>query len=270
MKHIMKMGHGEIIANIANGNIVVSVIGLGWMGLPTACLFAEAGAKVIGVDSSQLIVDKINSGVAHLPEPGVPELLKKHIKLKSIKATVDTTEAASQSDVIIILVPTLIDSQKKPDYSNVQNACKKIGKGLEEDSLVMFESTCGPGITERIVKSTIEKYSGLKASESFGLAYSPIRAMSGRTLKDMQSYARILGALDNKSLEVAHAVLSTIVKGEIIKVSCIKTAEASKLFEVLYRDVNIALANEFAIACESFGIDYLEAMKAANSQPYSH
>jgi nucleotide sugar dehydrogenase len=270
MKHIMEMEHKEIIDNIANGNITISVIGLGWMGLPTACLFAEAGAKVIGVDTNQLVVDSVNSGISHLPEPEIPELLKKHLQLKKIKATTDAIEATSQSDVIIILVPTLIDSQKKPDYSNVQDACKKIGKGLKEGSLVIFESTCAPGVTERIVKPTIEKYSGLKACENFGLAYSPIRAMSGRALKDIQNYVRILGALDEKSLEVAYSVLSTITKGGIIKVSDIKTAEASKLFETIYRDVNIALANEFAIVCESIGIDYIEVMKAANSQPYSH
>jgi len=270
MNHIMKMKPEEIKSNIANGNIIVSVIGLGWMGLPTACLFAEAGAQVIGVDTNLSIVNKINSGIPHLPEPGISELLKKNVQVKKLIATTDTIKASSQSDVIVILVPTLINNQKKPDYSNVQNACKKIGKGLNEDSLIIFESTCGPGVTERIVKPTIEKYSGLKAGKDFGLAYSPIRAMSGRALKDLQSYTRILGALDEKSLEVAYAVLSTIVKGKIIKVSDIKTAEASKLFEVIYRDVNIALANEFAILCENIGIDYMEVMEAANSQPYSH
>ncbi|MEM3506930.1 MAG: nucleotide sugar dehydrogenase [Candidatus Bathyarchaeia archaeon] len=270
MKRIMKMKHEEIIDNITNGNMTISVIGLGWMGLPTACLFAEAGAKVIGVDTNQLVVDSINSGISHLPEPEIPELLKKHIQLKRLKATTDTVEAVSQSDVVVILVPILIDSQKKPDYSNVYDACKKIGKGLKEDSLIIFESTCAPGVTERIVKPTIEKYSGLKACESFGLAYSPIRAMSGRALNDIQNYTRILGASDEKSLEVSYSVLSTIVKGRIMKVSNIKTAEASKLFEVIYRDVNIALANEFAITCETIGIDYIEVMKAANSQPYSH
>lgn len=125
-------------------------------------------------------------------------------------------------------------------------------------------------MTERIALSTLEKHSGLKAGEDFGLAYSPIRAMAGRTLTDLQSYKRVVGAINKKSLDAASAILSTTTKGELIHVRDIKTAEAAKLFEVIYRDVNIGLANEFAVFCESMGIDYMEAMAAANSQPYSH
>jgi nucleotide sugar dehydrogenase len=102
------------------------------------------------------------------------------------------------------------------------------------------------------------------------MAYSPIRAMGGRALQDMQTYSKIVGAIDKKSLEAACAALSVIVRGELVRVRDIKTAELSKLFETIYRDVNIALANEFALLCEEVGVDYLETMRAANSQPYSH
>jgi len=117
----------------------------------------------------------------------------------------------------------------------------------------------------------LEKHSGLKAGVDFGLAYSPVRAMGGRALGDIQRYPKVVGAIDEKSLEAAEALLSTIVKGEIMKVRDIKTAEASKLFETIYRDVNIALANEFAMFCEKAEIDYDEAREAANTlKEYCH
>jgi nucleotide sugar dehydrogenase len=164
----------------------------------------------------------------------------------------------------------MIDRQKRADYSAVEEACTSIGKNLKNGNLVIFESTCGPGVTERVVKGTLEKYSGLIAGQGFGLAYSPIRAMGGRAIQDLQSYPKVVGAIDKRSLEAACATLSVIVKGELIRVRDIKTAELSKLFETIYRDVNIGLANEFALICEEVGVDYLEAVRAANSQPYSH
>jgi nucleotide sugar dehydrogenase len=197
-------------------------------------------------------------------------MLKKVVRAGNLTATTNTEEAAANSDIVFLVVPTMIDRQKRADYSAVEDACVGIGKGLKNGSLVIFESTCGPGVTERVVKGTIEKYSGLIAGQGFGLAYSPIRAMGGRALQDMQSYAKLVGAIDKKSLECACAVLSVIVKGELVRVRDIKTAELVKLFETIYRDVNIGLANEFALLCEEVGSDYLEVMKAANSQPYSH
>jgi len=268
---IMKLSADEIKAKVKNHSGTVAVIGLGWMGLPTACLFGEAGADVMGVDSNPEVVEKVNRGESHLAEPGLPQLLKRLISEKRLRATSNIQEAASQSDAIILLVPTLIDEQRSADYSAVENSCRDIGKGIQSGCLLIFESTCGPGVTERVVKSTLEKYSGLKAGVDFGLAYSPIRAMGGRALRDIQSYPKVVGAIDEKSLEAASALLSTIVKGEIVKVRDIKTAEASKLFEAVYRDVNIALANEFAMLCEKAEIDYDEAREAANTlKEYCH
>jgi len=268
---IMKLSADEIKAKVKNHSLTVSVIGLGWMGLPTACLFGEAGSNVIGVDSNPEVVEKLNRGESYFAEPGLPQLLKRLLSDKRLRATNNIQEAASQSDAIILLVPTLIDKQRFADYSAVENSCRDIGKGIQSGCLLIFESTCGPGVTERVVKSTLEKYSGLKAGVDFGLAYSPIRAMGGRALRDIQSYPRVVGAIDEKSLEAASALLSTIVKGEIVKVRDIKTAEASKLFETIYRDVNIALANEFAVLCEKAGIDYDEAREAVNTlKEYCH
>jgi UDP-N-acetyl-D-mannosaminuronic acid dehydrogenase len=261
---------GEIAVRIRDGALTIGVVGLGWMGLPTACLYAEAGARVIGVDMNPKVVERVSKGDPPLEEPGLAVMLKKSIKAEKLTATTSTEEAAANSDIIFIVVPTMIDRQKRADYSAVEDACTGIGKSIKNGSLVIFESTCGPGVTERVVKGTIEKYSGLVAGQSFGIAYSPIRAMGGRALQDLQSYGKIVGATDKKSLEAACAALSVIVKGELIRVRDIRTAELSKLFETIYRDVNIALANEFALLCEEIGVDYSEAMTAANSQPYSH
>jgi len=260
----------DLKRQVAKGNITVSVIGLGWMGLPTACLLSEAGAKVIGVDINPRVVEKLNEGASHLEEPGLERLVKRHMRTGRLKATTSIEEASSQSDVIIIVVPTLIDQSKRPDYTAIENACKEISKGMHKGSLVILESTCGPGVTERVVRNILEKRSGLSAGEDFGLGYSPIRAMAGRALADLQSYNRVVGAINKKSLDAACAILSTTTKGELIRVRDIKTAETAKLFEAIYRDVNIGLANEFAVFCENAGIDYMETMAAANSQPYSH
>jgi nucleotide sugar dehydrogenase len=261
---------GEIAVRIRDGALTVAVVGLGWMGLPTACLYAEAGAKVIGVDMNPKIVERISRGEPTIDEPGLTVMLKKAIRSGRFTVTTNSEEAASNSDILFIIVPTMIDKQKHADYSSVEDACARVGKNIRPGSLIIFESTCGPGVTERVVKETIEKYSGLQVGQGFGLAYSPIRAMGGRAIQDLQSYSKVVGATDKKSLEAACAALSVIVKGELIRVKDIKSAELSKLFETIYRDVNIGLANEFALLCEEIGVDYLETMRAANSQPYSH
>jgi len=261
---------GEIAVRIRNGTLTIGVVGLGWMGLPTACLYAEAGARVIGADMNPRVVERVSKGDPPIDETGLPAMLKKAIKAGKFSATTSTEEAAEKSDILFIVVPTMIDRQKRADYSTVEDACVSVGKSLKPGSLVIFQSTCGPGVTERVVKATLEKYSGLTAGEGFGLAYSPIRAMGGRALQDIQTYNKVVGATDARSLEAACAAISVIVKGELIRAHDIKTAELSKLFETIYRDVNIALANEFALLCEEVGVDYLETAKAANSQPYSH
>ncbi len=266
----MNTNPNDISAKLKVGSFTIAVVGLGWIGLPLACLFAEAGARVIGADQNSSLVKMINSGKSAIKEEGLPELLRKVVRSGKLTATTETANASSESDVIVITVPTMIDRHRKPDYHHVEEASTDIGKGVRPGSLVVFQSTCGPGVTERIVKTTIEKYSGLKAGEDFGIAYSPIRAMGGQGLSDLRKYARVVGAINKKSADAAIAVLSCVVDGKLIKTSDMATAEASKLFETVYRDVTIALANEFALFCEEARIDYFEAARAANSQPYSH
>jgi nucleotide sugar dehydrogenase len=266
----MKIAPNNVIKEVKKGNITIAVIGLGWMGLPIACLFADKGAKVIGVDVNQRIVDTINRGSCPNPESGLPSILKKVIRNGKFRATRSLSRAISRSQVIIITAPTSIDSLGKSDYTVLEKVCKEIGKKIQKYSLVILESTVAPTVTERVVKTMIEKHSGLKAGLDFGLAHSPIRAMGGNVLKNLRNYNKIVGAIDKKSLEIASLFHSVIVEGKIIKVADLITAEASKIFETIYRDVNIALANELALFCEKAKIDFIEARDAANTQPYSN
>jgi len=249
---------------------VITVVGCGRMGLPTACLFSDAGFKVICLDVNPYIVNQINEGKSPSAEQGLGKLLKEGLKEGRIKATTDAKDSVPNSDIIIITVDTSVDRNRKSDYSNLEESCRSVGLNLKPGSLLILQSTVGPYVTETLVKETLETASGLKAGVDFGLAYSPIRASAGRTIRDMISYQRIIASINEQSLTAAKAVLKTIIKGGLVNVSDIKTAEAVKVFENVYRDVNIALANEFAKFCEKARIDFLEAQKAANTQPYCH
>jgi UDP-N-acetyl-D-mannosaminuronic acid dehydrogenase len=240
------------------------------MGLPTAALYAEAGAKVQGADVNPAIVAKVNAGQSPVNEQGLDQLVSRGLKSGKLKAGTSASQAAANSDIIFIVVPTMIDEKQNADYSIVTAACIEIGKTIRRGSLVIMGSTCGPGITEKLAGGKIEEVSGLRAGSDFGLAYSPIRAMGGHALEDVRKYARVVGGINTASLEAASLALSVIVEGPMVRVRNLVTAELSKLFEVIYRDVNIALASEFAEVCEKFGADYLEVREASNSQPHSH
>lgn len=269
MMGILKLSEKQVYSKFTSGNATTVVFGLGWMGLSTACLYAEAGSNVIGVDKNSFVVDCINKGKTPFEEKNLSSMLRKNVSEGRLKASLKGEEAASEGDAIIIIVPIGIDDSKRADYTDLRNVSRTIGKGLQEGSCIIAESTCAPMVTEKIVKSVIEKYSGLDAGVDFALAYSPIRAMAGRVIKDFKTYPRVIGGFDKRSLDLASQIVSLISR-EIVKVTNIKTAEATKIFETIYRDVNIALSNEFADLCEKIGTDYYEIMEAANTQPHSH
>jgi UDP-N-acetyl-D-mannosaminuronic acid dehydrogenase len=249
---------------------VVTVVGCGRMGLPTACLLANAGFKVFCLDTDPYVTNQIKSGISPFAERDLNQLLKKSLKNGSITATTNVKEAIPESDIIILAVNTPVDKKNYADYSSLEESCRNVGLNMKPGTLVILESTVGPYATENLVKDTLETSSGLKAGADFGLAYSPIRAMVGKTLKDMTQYSKVVAGIDEQSLAAAEAVLKTFTKGELIEVPDLRTAEAVKLFENVYRDVNIALSNEFARFCEKAGINYVHAQRAANTQPFCH
>ncbi|MBS7610310.1 nucleotide sugar dehydrogenase [Candidatus Bathyarchaeota archaeon] len=268
--NILSLSSKEFKERFENGELTVTVVGCGAMGLPSACLFAKAGFKVLAADSNPVVVEALKEGRSHLDEPGLETLLKRLVNSSALIPTLEIEEAINKADVINILVPTLLDENNRPDYGALMKASESVGKGLKPGSLIIVSSTVAPGVTEEIVKGNVERFSGLGAGKDFGLAYSPIRASPGSALRDLESFPRILGAIDERSLKVASLVLRTIVKSPIVTVSSIKTAEAVKLFENAYRFVSLSLSNELAVLCERLGIDYVEAKNAAVTQPYCH
>ena len=244
----------------------IALFGLGYIGLPTATLFAKNGFEVIGVDINPKIVDSVNKGHSPVLEPGLDELVKEEVTKKRLSASTDGINVAKKSNVMIIVVPTPVDHDNCSDLSAVISACESISHGLNKDDLVIIESTVPPYTCERTVIPILEQ-SGLKASIDFKVAYTPERALPNNTLYEMTHNARVIGGIDEESAKKAAFFYRKITSGEVITVKNLVTAEMIKLMENTYRDTNIALANELAMVCETLNIDTLEAIKAANFHP---
>ena len=250
---------------IKNKTAVISIIGLGYVGLPTAVYFAEKGFKVYGVDKIVRIVNGLNKGVSHLNELGLDDKIKEVVEQNKFHCTNDTTEAVSNSDIVLIIVPTPITKDKEPDLSYVVSAADDISKSLKKGQLIVLESTVYPGVTDEIVKPILE-LSGLKAGIDFGLAYCPERYNPGDTKHTIDNVNRVVGGITREWAEITKDVYSYVIKAQIDTVSDIKTAEAAKVIENIQRDLNIALMNELALIFEKMGIDVLEVIKAASTK----
>ena len=258
----------EVRNNLRKGSLTLAVYGLGRIGLPISVAWLRAGAKVIGVDVNEDIVESINNGESHIKdEPGIPEAVREFTKNGCLRASSDLTESSRISDVSIVLVPTVV-TDKRVDLSELKKAVAYIGRGLEKNQVVIIESSVPPFTTNGIVRTILEKESGLIAGIDFGLAASPERVMSGRVLQDLARYPKIVGGVDPKSTEIVSSLYESICK-QVVQVRDSTTAEAIKIFEGIYRDVNIALANELAVFCDLAGLDFQEIRRTANSQPYS-
>lgn len=258
--------------SVKNGEVTIAVYGLGNIGFPIAVMFAHAGANVIGVDTDKERVELINNGICYIKnEPELKEMFEECYEERQISATTDLLKGAQKSDIKIIVVPTLLTPLKTPDLSAVENVVKCISKTLSPNDLVILESSVPPGTTEGIVKNILEQHSGLKAGIDFGLAFSPERVMSGSIIADFTiKYPKIVGGINEKSADTVIALYSSIIRTEFIKVRDPKTAEAVKVFKGIYRDANIALANELALIAEKLGLDIIEIINAANTEPFSN
>ncbi len=248
----------------------VAVYGLGHVGSALAAVWIRAGANVIGVDKSEQVIKVALKGLSPIDEPGVSREFKSGIKKGLFTATTDGISASRMSDFKIVAVPVGL-SDGFADLSAVKDVALAISKGLKKGDAVSVNPSVPPGTTEDLLLPILENESGLKAEKDFALVYSPERISEGRAIKDIEeNYPAIVAGIGPRSLAVGDALYSLISKKGVIKMSSIRTAETEKLFEGVYRDVNIALANELAKICEKLGIDYWEVRKAANSQPYSH
>lgn len=257
---IMQAKPEEMDTPEKRGNRVVSIIGCGQQGILQAVLFADAGFKVTCVDADQTTVGRIAKGRTSLKLEAAARL-KSHAKTGRLTATNDVGEAVSHSDIIAITTPVKISSRKKAEYSDLENTCKKTGSNLRSGSLVIVASLTGIGLTEGLIKETLENTSGLKAGTDFGLVYSPIQIRHTLTCEEAANYQRIVAATDKDSLKIASFVFELLAKRGVRRTDNVKAAELAALLEVLQRDINIALANETALLCERIGVDYTEALK---------
>ncbi|MGD0160164.1 MAG: nucleotide sugar dehydrogenase [Candidatus Bathyarchaeia archaeon] len=246
------------------GNRVVSIIGCGQAGILQAVLFADAGFKVTCVDTDQTTIARITKGRAAATSE-IWTKLKNHVKTGHLTATSEIGEAAAHSDLIIITTPVKINLRKKAECSDLENTCKKIGSNLRPGSLVIVTSLTGIGLTEGLIKDTLENTSGLKIGKDFGLAYSPIQKVHASTCEEAANYQRVVAATDKDSLRSASLVLEKLAKRGVRGTGDMKTAEVAALLEVLQRDVSIALGNETALLCEKVGVDYTEAVRIAGT-----
>jgi UDP-N-acetyl-D-mannosaminuronic acid dehydrogenase len=245
---------------------LVGVVGLGYVGLPAACMFASSGFKVHGVDIDSRRIDKINSGESPIEgdEPGLDTLVKQVItshQLTTSTAHTDLTDA----DVVLICVDTPVDADHRPRFKALREACVQLGAVLKDGALVIVESTIAPGTIDSVVRPALEESSGLHG-RSFHLGHCPERVMPGRLLRNMRTMSRVCGGSSAEVSDVMISLYSTFVEGDLDAADCL-TAELVKTAENAYRDVGIAFANQLALICELVGGDAWRVRRLVNKVP---
>ncbi len=249
----------------------VCVVGLGKVGLPLAASFALHGQQVIGCDIDTSLVDELEGGGCPLPgEEGLADALSRARQDGSFKATTDTSGAVSRSDVVIVIVPLLIDERNEPRFEALDAATEAIGRRLRPGTLVIYETSLPVGTTRGRFGPGLQLHSGLTPGVDFDLAFSPERVYSGRVIADLGRYPKVVGGTTGAAGERAAAFYRQALGVEVMALGDAETAEFAKLAEAVYRDTNIALANELARTADALGLDVIEAIEAANSQPFSH
>jgi len=245
----------------------LGVIGLGYVGLPVACLFAEAGFDVVGVDIQAERVAKINAGVSPIAgkEPGLAELLAEVVRAGKFHATTDYAELVD-CDVVTINVETPVDEKHVPRYVALRSSLRSLGPVLQEGALIIVESTIAPGTMARVVKPLLEESSGKRANAGFFLGHCPERVMPGKLLANLRGVSRVCGGEMPETAETMIALYRHIVAAELDPADCV-TAELVKTAENAYRDVNIAFANEVALICEAVGGDVWRVRELVNKSP---
>ena len=239
----------------------ICIIGLGYIGLPTAAMFATHGHKIIGVDINKNIVDSLNHGRITIEEPYLDILVQAAVTSENLVARTQPEEA----DVFIISVPTPINKDKTADLSAVKAAAESIVPFLREGNIVVLESTSPPRTVQDILLPILKK-SGLDIGTQILVAHSPERVLPGKILIELVENNRIVGGINQTSCEAVRDLYRTFVKADIFLTDA-TTAEMCKLMENTFRDVNIALANELAILCEGLGINAWEVIKLSNKHP---
>jgi UDP-N-acetyl-D-glucosamine dehydrogenase len=249
----------------ANSRFDIAVLGAGYVGMPHAQTFAEAGKRVLLVDVLDDLVEAINRGESHIGD--VPsEKLKPLVESGAITATTDFA-AVADADAIVIAVATPLSVQREPDLSYVESAARSIAPHLRKGHLVVLESTTYPGTTRDVVRPLLEEGSGLAAGADFHLAFAPERVDPGREDFTTKTTPKVVGGIDAESTEAAARLYEGAVDA-VHRVSTAEAAELTKLLENIFRSVNIALVNELAQLCDRMGIDVWEVVDAAATKPF--
>ncbi len=246
----------------------VVMLGLGYVGLPVACLFAEAGFPVTGIRRDQHKVDMLNRGQSPIEgkEPGLAELLNKVVGNGKFRATTDY-RVCRQAQVILVAVETPVDPlTRKPGYEALRGALTELGGHLSPGTLVIIESTIAPKTMDTMARPLLEKVSGLESGKELYLAHCPERVMPGKLLKNIREMHRVVGGMGSEAAELAVRFYRHVVQGDLDSVDCI-TAEIVKTSENAYRDVQIAFANELALVCEDLGADVWQVRELVNKSP---
>jgi len=240
----------------------IGVIGLGYVGLPIAVAFAEAGHDVLGLDVDARKVESLGRGESYIED--IPSATLEALGPR-LASTTDST-ALGDCEALIVCVPTPLTESREPDLSALTGATRSLSRILRKGQLVVIESTVAPGTTREIVRPILEE-SGLSGGSDFALAFSPERIDPGRTDYTVRTTPKVVGGIDEESLERA-ATLYREICDEIIEVSTTDAAELTKLLENIFRSVNIALVNELAMLCDRMGIDIWEVIDAASTKPF--
>ena len=238
----------------------ICVVGLGYIGLPTAAVLGSRGYKGHGVEINPAAVETINSGKAHIVEPDLDILVRAAVTTGNLKAYTQPAEA----DIFMICVPTPLTPENKPELSYVRSATRSIVPFLKKGDLVILESTSPPGTTEMIATIVLEESDFQKGDIHF--AHAPERVLPGKILREVVENDRIIGGIDDASTEKAADFYSSFVTGKLLRTHC-RTAETAKLVENAFRDTNIAFANELSLFCDRLDLDVWELIRLANHHP---
>jgi len=261
----------DLAKRVRSGEFKIAVYGLGHVGSPLASSWLRAGAHLIAVDNSSEVLENARRGRTHINEPGVNEAFSRGLREKRFFVYSDAVRASQDSHFKLICVPVLLTNTFSADLSAVKKVTTAIAQGLKKGDVVSLNPSVPPGTSEDIVLPILEKESGLKVERDFYMLYNPERIYEGRAIEDIElRYPAVVAGAGAKSLEVGTKLYSLVAKKGVIRIRNMRTAEAEKLLEGVYRDVNIALANEMAKFCEKAGVDFWEAREAANSQPFCH
>jgi len=261
--------------------VKVSVVGLGKIGLPLAVQYAISGRQVTGVDINPSVVSKVNKGDEPFPgEAHLDSLLPQVVSMGLLHATTDYSEAIPESEFVVVVVPLFVDADSRPDFGWMDSATEAIGKNLTTDTVVIYETTLPVGTTRNRWAPMLEKFSGLIEGSDFDVVFSPERVLTGRVFEDLRKYPKLVGGLSDTGRDRAVSFYEQVLDFEdrhdlpmpngVWPLGSAEAAEFVKLAETTYRDVNIGLANQFARYADTVGVDILEVIQAANSQPYSH